>query len=232
MRRVTAPSASREPRGPSLANAESESLPRQNTHQRAPTGHLLIRATRPNGVATYCIELGSPPSTLEHVEDCYTTSSTPPRSQGSDETAPAVPTAAAYRTEFAHDCTDHRRNPRYLPPRRLTRSTNGRLISQKVAWSSLKNPRLAISFSKKPSPERVLILHHAQPSVREGLSQSRARCRAHCCALADYCVLSRTFHAHRRLPEPRLKLVGGLNGSRASKPLSPDAHHTNSIGNI
>ena len=37
------------------------------------------RTTRPSGVATYYIEPGTPPNTHEHVEDCRTTSSTPPR---------------------------------------------------------------------------------------------------------------------------------------------------------
>jgi hypothetical protein len=42
--------------------------------------HLLIWATRPNGVATCCIEPGTSPGTREHLEDFHTTSSTPPRS--------------------------------------------------------------------------------------------------------------------------------------------------------
>ena len=46
MPQAAAPSASPELHEPNLANAESESLPRSNTHRRAPTGHLLITAHR------------------------------------------------------------------------------------------------------------------------------------------------------------------------------------------
>ena len=74
--------ASRVQRGPSPANAESGSIDRPRTPRRAPAGHLLPRAPRPNGDAGYCSERGTPPGTRGHAEDSHIISSRPPRFSG------------------------------------------------------------------------------------------------------------------------------------------------------
>jgi hypothetical protein len=135
---------------PSPANGESEWIDHPRKPQRAPAGHLLLRAPRPSGDAWYCSEPGTPPGTHERAGDSHIISSRPPRFSGFGESARATPIAGASGTGFTHGCTARGRSLQIVEPGTTVRCRSPETVASSAVLQAALLPYVPAPGRRSP----------------------------------------------------------------------------------